>query len=104
MHSHNATLYPMLGVGAFMAMFWTGIVVGHEIGLGCASLLIMGLLSACIGTVGVCELQRRDGQGTAASGPARAANRAATRPAPAPAERRAPGAVTLSARSLPIGS
>ncbi len=34
MHAHNGTLYPMLGVGAFMTMFWTGIVVGHELGLG----------------------------------------------------------------------
>ncbi len=63
MHTHNGTLYPMLGVGAFMTMFWTGIVVGHELGLGCASLLIMGLLSGFVATVGVCELQRRDGFG-----------------------------------------
>jgi hypothetical protein len=63
MHAHNGTLYPMLGVGAFMTMFWTGIVVGHELGLGCASLLIMGLLSGFVATVGVCELQRRDGFG-----------------------------------------
>jgi hypothetical protein len=34
MHAHNGTLYPMLGVGAFMTMFWRGIVVGHELGLG----------------------------------------------------------------------
>ena len=63
MYPHNGTLYPMLGVGAFMTKFWTGIVVGNELGLGCASLFIMGLLSACIGTVGVCELQRRDSRG-----------------------------------------
>lgn len=63
MHTHNGTLYPMLGVGAFMTMFWTGIVVGYELGLGCVTLLIVGLLSACVATVGVCELQRRDRYG-----------------------------------------
>lgn len=108
MHTHNATLYPMLGVGAFMAMFWTGIVVGHELGLGCASLLITGLLSACIGTVGVCELQRRDGHGAAATrrraAPVSArAGHLAANATPLAAQRRPPGSTTL-ARSLPIGS
>ena len=60
MHSHNGTLYPMLAVGAFMAMFWTGVVAGHALGLGCLSLLMTGLLCACLGTIGVCELERRD--------------------------------------------
>lgn len=63
MYTHNNTFYPMLGVGAFVTMFWVGVVAGYELGLSCASLLIMGLLSACIATVGVCELQRRDRQG-----------------------------------------
>jgi hypothetical protein len=70
MYGHNATLYPMLAVGTFMCMFWTGIVVASELGLGCVSMLITGLLSACIATVGVCELERRDGQGLAARGSA----------------------------------
>ena len=68
MHTHNGTLYPMLGVGAFMAMFWTGIVLGHELGLGCISMLMTGLLCGSIATVGVCELQRRDGHGLVAEG------------------------------------
>ena len=46
MYSNSGTLYPMLGVGSFMAMFWTGIVLGYELGLGCMSLLILGLLSS----------------------------------------------------------
>lgn len=66
MYGHNTTLYPMLAVGSFVCMFWTGIVVASELGLGCVSMLIMGLLSACIASVGVCELQRRDGRGLAA--------------------------------------
>lgn len=83
MYSHSGTLYPMLGVGAFVSMFWTGIVVGNELGLSCASLLIMGLLSGCIATVGVCELQRRDGHGPAAhaGGPATQHARARGEPA-----------------------
>lgn len=76
MYSNSATLYPMLGVGAFMTMFWSGVVVGHELGLGCMSLLILGLLCGCVATVGVCELQRRDGEG-------RPADRPSARPTPA---------------------
>ena len=110
MHTHNGTLYPMLGVGAFMTMFWTGVVVGHELGLGCVSLLIMGLLSGCIATVGVCELQRRDGQGFAvdpravSSGRALPTKRPASgEPAPASARHRQPGAAALG-RGLPLES
>ena len=66
MYGHNATLYPMLAVGTFMTMFWTGIVLASELGLGCVSMLILGLLSAFVATVGVCELQRRDARGWAA--------------------------------------
>lgn len=59
-----------------MAMFWTGIVLGYELGLGCMSLLILGLLCGCVATVCVCELQRRDGHVAPAT-------RRASRPAPA---------------------
>jgi len=65
MYGNNATLYPMLAVGAFMSAFWTGIVVGNEMGLGCVSLLMLGLLSAFTASVGVCELQRRAERGCA---------------------------------------
>ncbi len=109
MHTHNATLYPMLGVGAFMTMFWTGVVVGHELGLACVSLLIMGLLCACIACVGVCELQRRDRQGFApetrgrAPGYGEAAGGAAARePLRGAAGGSRPGPVTLG-RHLPAG-
>jgi hypothetical protein len=63
MNTHSGTLYPMLAVGAFMCMFWTGIVVGHELGLTCFPLLAAGLLSGCVATIGVAELERRDRQG-----------------------------------------
>jgi hypothetical protein len=65
MYGNNGTLYPMLGVGSFVTMFWTGVVIGYEFGLGCMPLLILGLLCGSIATVGVCELQRRDGHGLA---------------------------------------
>ena len=32
-------MYPMLGVGAFFAMFWVGFVLGYEMGFTCAALL-----------------------------------------------------------------
>lgn len=77
MYTDNNTLYPMLGVGAFVTMFWVGVVAGYELGLSCASLLIMGLLSACIATVGVCELQRRDRLGMASEAGTRMPDRIA---------------------------
>lgn len=64
MNYHTSTLYPMMAVGAFMTMFWTGVVVGHELGLSCFSLLVTGLLSGCIATVLVSELERRDRYGS----------------------------------------
>ena len=108
MHTHNATLYPMLGVGAFMTMFWTGVVLGHELGLSCASLLIVGLLCACSASVGVCELQRRDAQGLAAGtrrrvpGHGGAGNADVREPARTAAEGRSPGPVSIGGR-LPVG-
>ena len=108
MHTHNGTLYPMLGVGAFMTMFWTGIVVGHEFGLSCTSLLIMGLLCACTASVGVCELQRRDGLGFAAETRDRASagggarNADARAPAWTAADGGPPGSMTTAGR-LPVG-
>lgn len=65
MYGNSGTLYPMLGVGSFVTMFWTGVVIGYELGLGCMPLLILGLLCGSVATVGVCELQRRDGHGLA---------------------------------------
>lgn len=72
MHTYNGTLYPMLGVGAFMVMFWTGFVIGHELGLGCVSMLMTGLLCASVATVAVCELKRRDAHGLVAGASAQA--------------------------------
>ncbi len=107
MHTHNGTLYPMLGVGAFMTMFWTGIVVGHELGLTCFPLLAAGLLSGCVATIGVAELERGDRRGIprrrpreAPSGPrADVATGTAVGPRPGPRESTVPaaGAVTTLA-------
>lgn len=110
MHSHNGTLYPMLGVGAFMAMFWTGVVVGHEIGVGCSALLILGLLFGCIASVGVCELQRRDREGLpagtaqAAAGHGRPAADADVRGPGSASGRRGPLAAVTVATGAPAGS
>lgn len=108
MYTHNATLYPMLGVGAFMSMFWAGIVVGHELGVGCVTLLIMGLLSGCIATVGVCELQRRDGGGLAAGTRERAQQHvqsAASRAVRGTGEQSRPAPVSraMMATPMPVG-
>ncbi len=95
MYTDNNTLYPMLGVGAFVTMFWVGVVAGYELGLSCASLLIMGLLSACIATVGVCELQRRDRLGMASEADAGMPERIAAGGSPA-----TPGAGSARRRPL----
>jgi hypothetical protein len=105
MHTHNGTLYPMLGVGAFMTMFWTGIVVGDALGLSCASLLIMGFLSGFVASVGVCELQRRDGVGLTAEPRGRVPQsiRPWGRPARRqPRERSRPDPITVGGR-VPAG-
>lgn len=109
MHSHNGTLYPMLGVGAFMAMFWTGVVVGHELGVGCSALLILGLLFGCIASVGVCELERRDRVGLSAATADAAAGRrlasdAGVRGSGPASGRRSPLAAATIAKSAPAGS
>lgn len=110
MPNHGATLYPMLGVGAFMTMFWSGVVLGHELGLGCVSMLITGLLFACIASVGVCELQRRDGHGLAADARAASPTRAPSSgrpasdtPSRARADGRGPAVLGVAAR-LPVKS
>ena len=104
MHTHNATLYPMLAVGAFMAMFWTGVVAGHALGLGCLALLLTALVSACLGTIGVCELERRDRHGMPVeatppvSATAAKAGTARTSPAPPQARNRRPAGVGAGVR------
>lgn len=55
----DKVLYPMLGVGAFFTMFWTGVVVGHELGMACLPLLMNGMLFGCAGTLLVVKLERR---------------------------------------------
>lgn len=109
MHSHSGTLHPMLGVGAFMTMFWTGVIVGHELGVACVTLRILGLLFGCIASVGVCELQRRERQGLAAGtresvpGPGRPAGGADARGRAAAGTRSPLGPVTIIT-SAPVGS
>ncbi|MDX1433329.1 MAG: hypothetical protein R3286_12875 [Gammaproteobacteria bacterium] len=90
MPSDSKTLYPMLGVGAFMTMFFAGIVLAHEIGLACTALLAVGLLCACLGAVLVSELERRDraGRGEGPRGaPRKPAPSAPLPAAPAPPRR-----------------
>lgn len=75
MNTSGRMLYPMLAVGAFMVMFWSGVVVGYELGLSCLPLLAAGLASACLGGVLVAELERR------AAGDYRRRSRTPARPA-----------------------
>lgn len=102
MYSSSGTLYPMLGVGSFVTMFWTGVVVGYELGLGCMPLFILGLLCGCIATVGVCELQRRDGHGLTA-GPRRAGTHRLP-DAGTGARGAAPGSPVAVGGSVPLGT
>lgn len=54
------TLYPMLGVGAFFVMFWTGFVVGYELGLSCGLFLLNALFFGCAGCYFVVRLEAAD--------------------------------------------
>ena len=62
MPSSENSLYPMLGTGAFFAMFMVGIVVGFELGLSCWPMLISGLLFGILGTTFVAKLEHFDGR------------------------------------------
>lgn len=53
----DSTLYPMLGVGAFVVMFWVGFVVSYEAGLACL-MLPAGVLFGALGTQAVVKLER----------------------------------------------
>ena len=57
MHSEN-TMFPMMGVGVFYIMFWTGFVVGHNIGLACEAMLLNALLFGGLGSYAVVKLER----------------------------------------------
>ena len=57
MHSER-TMFPMMGIGVFNIMFWTGFVVGHNIGLACSLMLINALLFGSLGSYAVVRLER----------------------------------------------
>lgn len=60
MTGSGKTLYPMLGVGAFFVMFWTGFVVGYELGLSCGLFLLNALFFGCAGCYFVVRLEAAD--------------------------------------------
>jgi hypothetical protein len=52
------SMFPMMGVGVFNIMFWTGFVVGHNIGLACSAMLLNALLFGSLGSYAVVKLER----------------------------------------------
>ena len=52
------SMYPMMGVGVFNIMFWTGFVVAHNIGLTCDLMLLTAFLFGATGSYGVVRLER----------------------------------------------
>lgn len=64
MSSNERVLYPMLGVGAFFGLFWTGFVIGYELGWACNAMLVNGLLFGCLGTYFTVRLERYDSRRT----------------------------------------
>ncbi len=70
---NDTTLYPMLGVGAFVVMFWTGFVTAAGIGLGCFAFLACGLGFGALGTLAVSALERSARRPSARGRTARAA-------------------------------
>ena len=71
-------------MGAFFAMFWTGVVVGHDLGLACLPLLLCGVTFAVAGAWGVATLERQ-AMTEHRRGPPRTR---AQRPGPVPVTRR----------------
>lgn len=52
------TTFPMMAVGVFNIMFWTGFVAGHNLGLSCDVMLLTGVLFGGVGSYGVSRLER----------------------------------------------
>ncbi len=59
MYGNDRLIYPMLGVGAFFAMFWVGVIVSYELGLSCLAFFVNGVLFACLGASLVARLECR---------------------------------------------
>ena len=57
MHEGSLT-YPILGVGAFFAMFWVGFLLAYELGLACPVILLTALMSAIAGSYFIVRLER----------------------------------------------
>jgi len=53
-------LYPVLGTGCFLALFWLGYVVAHQIGLHAVTGPVIGLVTGCAGVTLVVQLERPD--------------------------------------------
>lgn len=60
MSSNNASLFPLLGTGAFFAMFLVGFVVGFELGLSCLPMMLIGFVFGGLGATFVAKLEHYD--------------------------------------------
>ncbi len=60
MRGGEKLLYPMLGTGCFLALFWLGYAVAHQIGLHVVTGLVIGLVTGCAGVTLVVQLERLD--------------------------------------------
>ena len=60
MSSSNGSLFPLLGTGAFVAMFLVGFVVGFELGLSCFPMMIIGFVFGGLGATFVAKLEHYD--------------------------------------------
>lgn len=56
----NRPLYPMVGTGAFIAMFLAGLSAGHQLGLHILTTLLLGYLAGCAGVSLIARLERSD--------------------------------------------
>ncbi len=53
-------LYPLLGVGSFVLLFWIGVSVGQSLGLPILAMLAVGLVSGAAAVALVVQLERQD--------------------------------------------
>lgn len=60
MSSSNGSLFPLLGTGAFVAMFLVGFVVGFELGFSCLPMMIIGFVFGGLGATFVAKLEHYD--------------------------------------------
>jgi hypothetical protein len=53
-------LYPVVGIGSFIAMFWLGVTVAYGFDLPGAMVVLIGIVAGCAGASLIARIERSD--------------------------------------------